>query len=54
MNLNEFARRVTLEEGGKISISIAQVKEVMRIVFRMLARMPPSQVSRILRRFEGW
>jgi predicted DNA-binding antitoxin AbrB/MazE fold protein len=52
MNLNEFARRVTLAEGGRVSLSIAQVKEVMRIIFRMMARMPLEKVSRILRRFE--
>jgi len=52
MNLNEFARRVTLAEGGRVSVSIAQVKEIMRIVFRMLARMPREKVERIVKRFE--
>ena len=50
--MNEFARRVTLAEGGRVSLSIAQVKEVMRIVFRMLARMPREKVERVIRRFE--
>jgi predicted DNA-binding antitoxin AbrB/MazE fold protein len=52
MNLNEFARRVTLAEGGRVSVSIAQVKEIMRIIFRMMARMPMEKVVRIVKRFE--
>lgn len=32
MTINEFAKKVTLKEGGKKSISIAQVKEVLKIV----------------------
>ena len=33
MNLNEFARTIALQEGGKINLSIAQVKEVIRLTF---------------------
>ena len=51
MNLNDFAKKVTLAEGGKMSVSIAQVKEIMRIVFRMLARMRREDVDRLLKRF---
>ena len=36
MTINQFAKKVTLVEGKKISISIAQVKEVLGIVNRML------------------
>ena len=32
MNLNTFAQAVTRKEGKKVSISIAQVKEVLKIV----------------------
>lgn len=31
-NMNELAIAVTLDEGHKVSLSIAQVKEVLRIV----------------------
>ena len=31
MNLNKAAKNVTLREGGKESLSIAQVKEVIRL-----------------------
>ena len=32
MTINGFAKKVTLEEGLKVSISIAQVKEILRII----------------------
>lgn len=34
LNLNTFARSITLKEGKKISISIAQVTDIIRIVRR--------------------
>ncbi len=40
MNLNEFAKKITLKEGGKKSLSIAQVKEVIRLVFDELRKHP--------------
>ena len=36
MNINDFAVKVTKKEGGKKSISIAQVKEVLKIVNDLL------------------
>ena len=36
MKINDFAKEVTLQEGLKLQISIAQVKEVLRIVNKML------------------
>ena len=36
MSINEFAAKVTKLEGKKISISIAQVKEVLRITNQLL------------------
>lgn len=39
MNLNEVAVFVSRREGGK-QISIAQIKEVIRIVCRLIARNP--------------
>ncbi len=37
VNLNDLARAVTLEEGGKVSLPIGQVREVLRLVLRRLA-----------------
>lgn len=37
MTVNKFARKVTLREGKKVSISIAQVLEVLKIVNELLS-----------------
>ena len=37
MNLNDLARRVTLREGKKKSVSIAQVKEIIGLTLEELA-----------------
>lgn len=52
MNMNDFARDVTLQEGGKVNLSIAQVKEVIRIVLTNLACLDTIEVEAILRRYE--
>lgn len=36
MSLNELAKEITLREGKKVSVSIAQVKEVLRILAEVL------------------
>ncbi len=51
MNLNKLAQTVTLKEGKKQSISIAQVKEVMKILFQELAKEKPSEVLKIIERY---
>jgi hypothetical protein len=51
MNLNELAREVTLKEGGKKQISIAQVKEVMKILLIELAKLEFGELRKILRRY---
>jgi predicted DNA-binding antitoxin AbrB/MazE fold protein len=40
MDKNEMAKRVTLREGLKVSVSIAQVKEVLRCFEDELREMP--------------
>ena len=51
-NLNELAREVTLKEGKKRSVSIAQVKEIIRIALIMLAKLPRWEVNEMLDRFK--
>lgn len=51
MNLNKFARRVTLAEGKKVQISIAQVKEVIRIVLSEMAALPPEEAIKMIKRY---
>ena len=36
--MNKVAREITLKEGGKVSISIAQVKEVLKLFLERLAK----------------
>lgn len=45
MNINQFARKVTLIEGKKRSVSIAQVKEILKIVNDLLK----GQLYRLIR-----
>ena len=49
-NLNDLAKQITEAEGGKVNLSIAQVKEVLRITLRLLADMPLSAVAALLER----
>lgn len=54
MNLNDLARTVTLKEGKKKSVSIAQIKEVMKILLTELAQLDFNyEVEIILRRYRG-
>lgn len=51
VNLNDFAKLITAQEGLKESISIAQIKELNKIVFTELAKLDPKQVEDILNRY---
>jgi len=52
-NLNEFAKKITLEEGLKMSISIAQAKEMLRIILKEFAKMDEEEVIKIVRRYKN-
>ncbi len=54
MNLNDLARRIALKEGGKVNLSIAQVKEVLRLALEELAKREEAEVIRTLRRYRKW
>lgn len=52
INRNELARRVTLREGLKKQVNIAQVKEVHRVTFTLLANSySDREVLLLLRRY---
>lgn len=53
VNLNTLARDITKQEGGKVNLSIAQVKEVLRLTFEKLAEMHPVDALTIVRRYES-
>ena len=51
MNMNTFAKEITLREGKKKSLSIAQVKEVIKLTLQKLAKMHPKEVDMTLDRY---
>jgi len=53
MNLNDFARDITLQEGLKKSINIGQVKEVIKLVFIKLAEMDYLELEKLLDRYRN-
>jgi hypothetical protein len=48
MNLNTVAKEITLAEGKKINLSIAQVKEVLGLFVDYLANYPFADVAAML------
>jgi len=52
MDLNKIARELTLKEGLKKSLSIAQVKEVMRLTIKKLSSLPVSVLVNIFKKYQ--
>ena len=48
INLNTLAKDIAVQEGGKKEISIAQIKEVLKITLDILASQKPSEVLKVL------
>ena len=48
INLNNFARAITLKEGLKKSVNIGQVKEILRLTFKELKNHSFEEVARII------
>ena len=44
MNLNTIAKNITLKEGGKVNLPVAQVKEVMRLFILELSNYPEREI----------
>ena len=51
MNLNDFARGITLQEGLKKSVNIGQVKEIIKLVLIALAKMNGEELHKLLERY---
>jgi hypothetical protein len=49
-NLNTLAREITLDEGLKKSLSIAQVKEVIRLFMHYLKYMEMREIADLLKK----
>jgi len=54
LNLNDLAKEITLQEGGKVKLSIAQVKEVMKILLTELADLSANEVEEVLKRYRKY
>lgn len=52
MTFKDLTEYIAEEEGLKEQMSIAQIKEVTRIVLSRLAREPFAEVARLLGRYE--
>lgn len=52
VNLNDMAKRITLKEGKKRQVSIAQVKEVMKLTFEELAELEIEEITKIINRYK--
>jgi hypothetical protein len=51
MNLNKLARTIALKEKGKKEVSIAQIKEVLKITLHELAKEPLYEIAKLLKRY---
>jgi len=51
INLNDWARKITLKEGKVKQISIAQVKEVMKIILQDMANMPFAHIADLVKKY---
>ena len=51
INLNKLAKKIAEEEGGEQNLSIAQIKEVLRITLEQLAQELPSDVLALLEKY---
>jgi len=54
VNLNDLAKKVTLKEGKKKSISIAQIKEVMKLLFIELSKYSEDEQLKTIARYEKY
>ena len=52
VNLNDLAKKITLAEGGKENLSIAQVKEVLRLTLVELAKLDLVDLADLLKRYQ--
>lgn len=50
MNLNELAESITEQEGKKVSVSIAQVKEILRLILKYIKSLSVEELSALLKR----
>jgi len=52
VDLNELAKQITLIEGKKKNVNIAQIKEIMAITFGLMGRMKKQQINYIIEEYK--
>lgn len=52
-NLNDLAKVITLSEGKAKSLSIAQIKEVLKITLKELSKMTWVEVINLMKRYQA-
>jgi hypothetical protein len=53
INMNDFAISVSLDEGKKESVNIAQIKEVISITMRKLGEHTDAEIIEVINRYRG-
>lgn len=53
MNLNDLAKRIAEREGKSQQVSIAQIKEIMRLIFEELSELGEEELEEILERYRS-
>jgi hypothetical protein len=53
INMNDFAISVSLDEGKKESVNIAQIKEVISITMKKLAEHTDAEIMEVVGRYRG-
>ena len=53
VNVRKMITEITLKEGKKISISRAQVGEVVKLTLQELAKLPPKDIYNTLEAYKG-
>ncbi len=51
VNMNDFAKEVTLAEGKKHSVGLGDVKEILSITLTMLAELNEEDLAELLSRY---
>jgi hypothetical protein len=50
INKNWLAKRISVEEGLKVQVNIAQIREVMRVTFGVLRTFSDDQIVALVRK----
>lgn len=53
VNLNDLAKTITDKEGKKVNLSVAQVKEVLKLTLHELADEDAADVLTLLKRYKS-